>query len=220
VEKFHPADFRHGRACAGHPRLVWSPTKDVGALHEAGHAEGLPMRFMKRLLVGLVLLVAAFLAVVWFQPDDYRLTRQTAIAAPAAAIFPHVNDLKQWEDWSPWAKLDPAAKVTFSGPQSGVGASFQWDGNDKIGAGTMTITESKPNERIATRTDFVKPFAGTSNADFIFSESGGQTNVIWSMFGRQNFIGKAMCLFMSMEKMVGPDFERGLAALKRVSEGK
>ena len=178
------------------------------------------MRFLKRLLIGLVLLIAAFLVVFWFQPDDYRLTRQIMIAAPAARVFAQVNDLKKWDDWSPWAKLDPNAKVTFSGPQSGPGASFAWDGNDKVGAGTMTITESRPNQRIATRTDFTRPFAGTSQADFVFSEAGGQTNVIWTMSGQQNFIGKAICLFMSMEKMVGPDFDRGLAQLKRVSEGK
>jgi Polyketide cyclase / dehydrase and lipid transport len=176
------------------------------------------MRFLKRLLIGLVLLAAAFLVVVWFQPDDYRLTRQTVIAAPAAAVFAQVNDLKKWDDWSPWAKLDPNAKVTFSGPQSGLGASFAWDGNDKVGAGTMTITESKPNNRVATRTDFTRPFAGTSQADFVFSEAGGQTNVIWSMFGTQTFIGKAICLVMSMERTVGPDFERGLAQLKQVVE--
>jgi hypothetical protein len=178
------------------------------------------MRFLKRLVIGLALLVATFLVVVWFQPDHYRLTRQTLVVAPAAAVFAQVNDLKKWDDWSPWAKLDPNAKVTFSGPQAGVGASFQWDGNDKVGAGTMTITESKPNDRIATRTDFTRPFAGTSNADFIFSEAGGQTNVIWSMFGKHDFISKAMCLFMPMETMVGPDFERGLAQLKQVSEAK
>ncbi len=154
------------------------------------------------------------------QPDDYRLTRQTVIAAPAVAVFAQVNDLQKWENWSPWAKLDPNAKVTFSGPQSGAGASFRWDGNDKVGAGTMTITESKPNLRVATRTDFVKPFEGTSNSDFVFSEAGGQTNVIWTMTGKQSFIGKAICLFMSMEQMLGPDFERGLAQLKQVAEGK
>ena len=178
------------------------------------------MRFLKRLAVGLVLLIAAFAVVVWLQPDDYRLTRSTVIWAPAAKIFPHVNDLRQWENWSPWAKLDPNAKVTFSGPQSGQGASFKWDGNDKIGAGTMTITESKPNERIATRTDFTRPFEGTSNSDFIFSQTGNQTNVIWTMSGKQNFIGKAICLVMSMERTLGPDFERGLAQLKAVSEKK
>jgi uncharacterized protein YndB with AHSA1/START domain len=176
------------------------------------------MRFLKRLVIGLALLIAAFATVIWFQPDDYRLTRQTVIAAPAAAVFAQVNDLRKWDDWSPWAKLDPSAKVTFSGPQSGVGASFEWDGNDKVGAGTMAITESKPNDRIATRTDFTRPFEGTSNSDFVFSEAGGQTNVIWSMFGKQNFIGKAMCLFVSMERMLGPDFEKGLAQLKAAVE--
>jgi hypothetical protein len=178
------------------------------------------MRFLKRLLIGLVLLIATFLVVVWLQPDDYRLTRQTVIAAPAAAIFAQVNDLQKWENWSPWAKLDPNAKVTFSGPPAGPGASFRWDGNDKVGAGTMTITESKSNLRVATRTDFVKPFEGTSNSDFVFSEAGSQTNVIWTVTGKQNFIGKAICLFMSMEKTLGPDFERGLAQLKQVVERK
>jgi uncharacterized protein YndB with AHSA1/START domain len=176
------------------------------------------MRFLKRLAVGLVLLIGAFLVVVWFQPDDYRLTRQTVIAAPAAAVFAQVNDLKKWDDWSPWAKLDPNAKVTFSGPQSGPGATFMWDGNDKVGAGTMTITESRPNQRVATRTDFTRPFAGTSNADFVFSEQGGQTNVIWTMAGQQTFIGKAICLFTPMETMLGPEFEKGLAQLKAVAE--
>ena len=178
------------------------------------------MRFLKRLAIGLVLLIAVFAVVVWLQPDDYRLTRSTVIWAPVARVFPHVNDLRRWDDWSPWAKLDPNAKVTFSGPQSGQGASFTWDGNDKIGAGTMTITASKPNERVSTRTDFVKPFAGTSNADFVFSQIGERTNVIWTMTGTHNFIGKAMCLVMSMEKMLGPDFEKGLAQLKQAAEAK
>jgi hypothetical protein len=189
------------------------------------------MRFLKRLLIGLALLAAAFATVVWFQPDDYRLTRTTVIAAPAAAVFAQVNDLKKWDDWSPWAKLDPNAKVTFAGQQSGVGASFTWDGNDKIGAGTMTIMESNPNERVATRTDFIRPFAGTSRSDFIFSEDlgapdvpgsarPGHTIVLWSMSGRHDLIGKAMRLFMPMETMVGPDVERGLAQLKQVVEGR
>lgn len=178
------------------------------------------MRFLKRFLIGLVLLAAAFLTVVWMQPDDYRLTRTTAIAAPAAAVFAKVNDLRQWDAWSPWAKLDPNAKVTFDGPNAGVGAKFSWDGNDKVGAGTLTITESKPAERVATRTEFTRPFAGTSNSDFIFSQTGNVTNVIWTMAGRHTFIGKAICLVMSMEQTVGPDFERGLAQLKAVSEGR
>ena len=176
------------------------------------------MRFLKRLFIGLALLIAAFVIAVALQPDEYRLTRQIVIAAPAATIFPHVNDLRQWEGWSPWAKIDPNAKISFQGTLVGPGAMFHWSGNDKVGAGTVTITESKPNERIATRTDFTRPFEGTSNSDFIFSQAGDQTNVIWTMSGTQSFIGKAICLVMSMERTVGPDFEKGLAQLKQVSE--
>src|SRR3954451_4901742 len=109
------------------------------------------MRFLKRLLIGVVLLIAAFLVVVWFQPDDYRLTRSTVIAAPAARVFAQVNDLKKWHDLSPWAKLDPNDRVTFAGPQSASGAMITWDGHDKIGAGTLTIMESRPTVRVATR---------------------------------------------------------------------
>jgi len=189
------------------------------------------MRFLKRLAIGLALLLAAAMTVVWMQPDDYRVTRSTEIVAPLPAVFARVNDLRQWESWSPWAKLDPNAKITFTGPQAGVGASFAWDGNDKVGAGTMSIIESKTDERIATRTDFVKPFEGTSRSDFLFfddrgapdvpeSWQRGHTRVIWSMSGQQSFIGKAICLVMNMEKTLGPDFERGLAQLKQVSEAK
>lgn len=175
---------------------------------------------LKRLLVGFLLLAVAFATVVWLQPDDYRITRSTVIAAPAAAVFPHVNDLHRWQDWSPWARLDPAANSAFAGPQAGVGASLRWDGNDKVGAGTTTITDSKPSERIATRTDFVKPFAGTGYSDFIFSQTGAQTNVIWTMTGTHSFVGKAMYLVTSMEATLGSEFENGLAQLRRVVEAR
>ena len=107
---------------------------------------------------------------------------------------------------------------TVMSAPAGPGAMFHWSGNDKIGAGTMTITDSKPNERVRTRTDFMKPFEGTSDTEFIFSGRGNQTSVIWTMSGTQNFIGKAMCLIMSMERMLGPDFEKGLAQLKAAVE--
>jgi hypothetical protein len=188
----------------------------------------LGIAMFKRLLFGVSALIAASLVVVWLQPDDYRLTRQTTIAASAAEIFPYVNDLRRWDDWSPWAKLDLNAKVSFEGPPAGPGAMFHWSGNDKVGAGTMTITDSKANERVRTRADFMKPFEGTSDSEFIFSSRGIQnqgnqtegklTNVIWTMTGRHNFIGKAICLVMSMEATLGPDFEKGLMQLKQVAE--
>jgi hypothetical protein len=174
----------------------------------------------KKILVVLVIAVAVFAGVVAMQPAEFRVERSATMAAPAPDVFAQVNDFHNWEAWSPWAKLDPNAKVTFSGPQSGQGASFKWDGNGKVGAGTMTITASKPNERVSTRTDFVKPFEGTSNSEFVFSQVGERTNVIWTMTGTHKFIGKAMCLVMSMENMLGPDFEKGLAQLKQVAERK
>jgi polyketide cyclase/dehydrase/lipid transport protein len=187
-------------------------------MRDVGHPDE-NMRRLKRLLLVGAVLIAAFVTVVAVQPDDYRLTRQIMIAAPAAAIFPRVNDLRQWEEWSPWAELDPNAKISLQGPLAGPGAMFHWSGNLKVGAGTMTITESKPNQRIATRTDFTRPFEGTGNSDFIFSPSGDQTNVIWTMSGKLNFISKAMSLVMGgMDRTLGPDFEKGLAQLKEVSE--
>jgi hypothetical protein len=175
---------------------------------------------LRRLLIALVLLLAGLAIFVALQPDDYRLTRSITIAAPAAKIFPHVNDLHRWEDWSPWGKVDPNAKIAFAGAPAGQGAVFTWDGNDKVGAGTMTITQSRPNDLIRIKTDFVKPFAGTGNTEFVFSQMGDQTNVIWTMTGTHTFIGKAICLVMSMEQMLGPDFEKGLAQMKRVVEAR
>src|SRR6266446_5560430 len=176
------------------------------------------MRFLKRLLIGLVLLLIAAAVVVWFQPDDYRLTRSTVIAAPAAAIFPHVNDLRQWEDWSPWAKLDPNAKVTFEGPPAGPGAVFAWAGNSQIGEGRMTLTQSRPAELIRIKLDFVQPMAGTSTAEFTFKPEGNRTAVTWAMFGHNNFVSRAICLFMNQDKMLGGYFEKGLENLKAVTE--
>ena len=129
-----------------------------------------------------------------------------------------MNDLHTWQDFSPWAKLDPAAKVTFTGPQAGVGSAFTWAGNSEVGEGTMTITESRPAELVRFRLDFLKPMAGTSTADFTFKPTGNQTVVTWSMFGKNNFIGRAFCVFVDMDKMVGGQFEEGLAKLKTLSE--
>jgi uncharacterized protein YndB with AHSA1/START domain len=175
---------------------------------------------LKKILAGFVALVTAFAFVVAMQPSEYRLARATTIAAPPADVFKHVNDLRAWDNWSPWAKLDPNAKVTFEGPAAGAGAVFKWSGNDKVGEGTMTITESRPNELVRLKTDFVKPFEGTSNSEFAFTPAGNQTQVTWTMYGTNNFIAKAICLFVSMEKMMGPEFEKGLAQMKRVVEGK
>jgi uncharacterized protein YndB with AHSA1/START domain len=170
------------------------------------------------ILIALALIVAGFVLVVALRPSEFSVTRSTSIAAPPAAVFAQVNDLHNWEAWSPWAKLDPAARTSYEGPPGGVGASFAWSGNNKIGEGRMTITESRPYELIRFRLDFVKPFKGTSTAEFTFKPEGNQTVVSWLMMGRNNFISKTMQLFMSCDKMLGGYFEQGLAQMKSVAE--
>src|SRR5476651_169038 len=121
---------------------------------------------LKKIAIGVVAVIVVFLIVVAMQPGEFRVERTATMAAPAGDVFAQVNDFHKWEAWSPWAKMDPAAKNTFEGPASGVGAKFSWDGNDKVGAGRMTITESKSSERIAIQLEFLKPFAATNVAEF------------------------------------------------------
>ena len=173
---------------------------------------------LKKILIGLAVIVVVFLIVVAFQPADYRVTRTATIAAPPAVVFAQVDDLRKWEAWSPWAKMDPAMKVTYTGPAAGVGAVSGWAGNSEVGEGRMTITESRPSELIRFHLEFIKPMAGTSASEFTFKPEGNQTVVTWTMTGKNNFIGKAFCLFMNMDKMVGGQFEQGLARLKSVAE--
>jgi hypothetical protein len=127
-----------------------------------------------------------------------------------------VNDLRNWDAWSPWAKLDPDAKFTYEGPAAGVGAAFSWSGNRKVGAGRMAITESRPNERIRFQLDFLKPMRASNTTEFNFRPDGGQTEVTWTMSGKNNFLGKAFSLFVNCDTMVGGDFEKGLAQLGSV----
>jgi len=173
---------------------------------------------LKKILIAIAAIVVVFVAVVAMQPSEFRIVRSATISAPAPAVFAQVNDFHNWEAWSPWAKLDPAAKATFEGPSAGTGAIFRWAGNDKIGEGSMTITESRPSDLIRITLEFVKPFAATNTAEFTFEPEGNQTAVTWSMAGKNNFIAKAVCLFMNMDKTVGGKFEEGLANMKSVVE--
>jgi hypothetical protein len=171
-----------------------------------------------KILIALVVIVAVFAIIVALQPSEFRIVRSASISAPAPEVFAQVNDFHKWEAWSPWAKLDPAAKATFEGPPAGTGAIFRWAGNKEVGEGSMTIIESRPSEVIRIRLEFLKPFAATNTAEFTFKPEGNQTAVTWSMSGRNNFIAKAFCLFMNMDKMVGGQFEKGLASMKSVAE--
>lgn len=173
---------------------------------------------LKKTLLALLILAAGFAVVVALQPSDFRVSRSAKMAAPPETVFAQVNDFHQWQAWSPWAKLDPNAQFSYSGPASGPGAVFRWAGNNEVGEGAMTILESKPGERILIQLDFLKPMAGTSTAEFTFRPEAGQTSVTWSMFGKNNFIAKAMGLFMNCDEMIGGQFEKGLAQMKSVVE--
>lgn len=173
---------------------------------------------LKFILFAVPAILVFFLIIVALQPSDFRVTRSLAIAAPPETVFPHVNELKKWAAWNPWEKIDPAMKLTYEGPPAGVGAAYAWVGNKDVGEGRMTLTDSRPNESIRFKLEFFKPMAGTSDAEFTFKPQGGQTEVTWTMTGRNNFIAKAFCLFMNMDKMIGGNFEKGLADLKTVAE--
>jgi uncharacterized protein YndB with AHSA1/START domain len=173
---------------------------------------------LRTILIILVVLIAGFAGVVAMQPSEFKVERTATINAPAAAVFPHVNDLHKWDAWSPWAKLDPNAKVGFEGPQAGKDAVFTWSGNDSIGEGRMTIVESRPADLVSIKVDFTRPFAGTSTSEFAFKPDGNGTAVTWTMSGHHDFIAKAMCLIMNGQKMMGGEMEKGLAQLKSVAE--
>ncbi|MGH7404633.1 MAG: SRPBCC family protein [Candidatus Methylomirabilales bacterium] len=176
------------------------------------------MTMLKKILIALAAIVVVFVAVVAMQPSEFRVARTATISAPAPVVFAQVNDFHKWEAWSPWAKLDPAAKATFEGPSAGPGAIFRWAGNDEVGEGSMTITESRPSDLIRIKLEFLKPFAATNTVEFTFKPEANQTAVTWSMAGKNNFIAKAVCLFMNMDKMVGGNFEKGLAQMKSAVE--
>jgi len=169
-------------------------------------------------LAAIAAILVVFAIVVALQPSEVRVVRSITIAAPAPAVFAQVNDFHKWEAWSPWAKLDPAAKVTFEGTPAGQGAVFTWAGNDEVGEGRMTLMESRPSDQIRIEVAFVKPFEGSSSSEFTFKPDGNQTLVTWTTTGRNNFIGKAFCLFFDPEEMLGGTLEKGLAQLKSVAE--
>jgi len=174
---------------------------------------------LKKILIAVLLLIVAFVVVVALQPSEFKVARSTTIAAPVADVFPNVNDFHKWEAWSPWAKLDPDAKVSFEGPPEGTGTVMTWSGNDKVGEGKMTLVDSAPDEHVNIKVDFVKPFEGSVDSGFGFKPDGGQTLTIWTMSGHHNFIEKAFCLVMNGKKMMADDMDKGLAQLKSVVEG-
>ena len=176
----------------------------------------------KKILLGivvmLVVLIAVCLVLIMMQPAHYQVERSTTINAPAPTVFGLVNDFHKWDSWSPWAKLDPTMKQSYEGAPAGTGAMYSWAGNSQVGEGKMTIVESHPSDLVKIKLEFIKPFAATNATDFTLTPAGNSTNVKWTMSGDNNFVGKAFSLFMNMDKMIGADFERGLANMKKVAE--
>jgi len=170
------------------------------------------------ILIAIAVIVVLFIVVVATRPSAFRVTRTGRINAPADVVFANVNTLPNWEAWSPWAKVDPNAKSTYSGPESGPGSSMHWSGNKKVGEGRMTIMDIKPNEVIHIKLEFLRPMKVTNMAEFLFKTDGAQTTVTWSMSGKNNFVGKAFHMIVNCDKMIGRDFEKGLASLNTVSQ--
>ena len=174
---------------------------------------------IKKIIIGILAIVAIFLAFVATRPSDFRVERSATLSASPAALFDNVNDHHKFAVWNPFMKLDPNVKNTYSGPDSGVGAVCSWDGNRNVGAGSCTIIESKPAELVRMRMDWKRPMEGTATVDFTFKPQGDKAVVTWAMYGKNNFMGKLMSVFMNCDKMCGPQFEKGLADLGKVAAG-
>lgn len=169
--------------------------------------------------IGLGAVILLLLIVAALRPSAFRISRSATVDASPAQAFDKVNDLHEFQTWNPWAKIDPKATETYEGSASGVGAIYRWSGNSHVGAGSMTITEVQPNRLVRMKLEFLKPFKGTNDVEFTFEPEGNQTRVSWTMSGRYVFPAKLFGLFCNMEKMIGGQFEKGLATLKSLLEG-
>ena len=168
--------------------------------------------------VVIVVLIAVVLGLAAMKPDTFSVRRATPIKAPPDKVFALINDFRQWGQWSPWEKLDPDLKRTFSGAPSGKGAVYEWTGNKKVGAGRMEITEPTPPNKLVIKLDFIRPFEGHNIAEFTLEPQGDATQLSWVMHGPTPFVSKVMQVFVSMDALIGKDFEAGLANLKAIAE--
>ena len=175
---------------------------------------------LRNLAILMTAVLAICVVVVLLQSSELRVSRSVTIEAPAGTVFEQVNDFHKWQGWSPWEKVDPQMTRTYEGPAQGTGASYVWSGNDQAGEGRMTITESKPNELIRIRLDFVRPMPSTNELEFTFQPKGNATEATWTLTGRKNFLMKALSPFMSIDNILGSEFEKGLEAMKKIAEGK
>lgn len=171
--------------------------------------------------IALASIFAAIIAVLVLaarKPNMFRVERTISIDAATATIFALINDFHHWPRWSPWEKLDPAMQRKYTGATNGVGAVYEWQGKGKVGAGRMEILQSQPSTKIVIKLDFIKPFEGHNTAEFVLKPVNGVTLITWSMYGPATFITRVMGVLMNMDKLIGKDFETGLANIKATVE--
>jgi uncharacterized protein YndB with AHSA1/START domain len=173
---------------------------------------------LKKIAIGIVAVVVLILGLALLQPNSFAVSRSIVIKAPADKIYPLISDFHQWSRWSPWENLDPAMNRTYTGAASGAGAVYSWEGNDAVGAGRMEIVGAQPPSKIDIKLDFLKPIASQNSTVFALQPEGEGTKVVWTMSGPSSFMTKLMGVFVSMDKMIGPDFEKGLASMKAAAE--
>lgn len=173
---------------------------------------------LKVIIATVILLVVTLLLYAATKPDTFRVQRTAGINAPPDKVFGLINDFHTWASWSPWEKKDLEMKKTHSGPAQGKGAVLEWDGNKDVGTGRMEVLESVPASQIRIKLDFLKPFEAHNQAEFTLTPNASSTQVTWAMYGPQPFMMKVMDIVMNMDKMVGKDFEDGLANLKALAE--
>lgn len=169
-------------------------------------------------LIVLAVLIAAFLVVAAAKPDVFRVRRATIVQAPPEKIFPLLNDFQGFRRWSPYEHKDPAMKRTFSGPAAGKGAVYEWNGNNNVGAGRMEIADELPGSKVTLTLDMLKPLKAHNIVEFTLEPKGASTIVTWAMHGPVPYFGKILHTIFNMDRMVGRDFEGGLANLKAIAE--
>jgi len=173
---------------------------------------------IKKIIVTIIVLIVALLAFAATRPDAFRVQRTARINAAPDRIYANLEDFHRWTAWSPWEKMDSAMRRTHSGAPKGVGAVYEWEGNSKVGKGRMEIVKASTPTELTVKLDFLKPFEAHNFAEFTLRPVGASTDVTWSMFGPSPFVSKVMGIFFDMDRMVGTDFENGLANLKTVAE--
>jgi uncharacterized protein YndB with AHSA1/START domain len=173
---------------------------------------------IKKIALGVLAVIVLILGLAAMQPDSFAVRRSIAVKAPPEKIAPLLTDFHQWASWSPWEKLDPNMKRTFTGAPSGKGAVYEWEGNSDVGKGRMEILDASTPARTVVKLAFLEPVESHSTTEFTLTPQGDTTTVTWNMHGPMPFLSKLMTVFMNMDDMIGKDFDKGLAQLKTAAE--